>query len=463
MAGRVRTSAASADPVGRAVAAFVAGASSPPRLCLAFSGGLDSTVLAHALMRVRRRLGGLRFVHVDHDLQAGSAEWARHCARIARAWRVPLVSLRAHVKVGRGDSLEAVAREARYGLLRDALTPGEWLVTAQHRDDQVETLLLMLFRGAGVAGLAAMPRSARFGAGRIVRPLLDCARADLEAYARRHRLQWVEDPSNASERFSRNYLRHRVMPLLRDRWGGIDDAIARAAAHLAEAGGLLADVARADLAAAMDGAGLNVAVLRRLAPARLRNLLRAFITRAGVTTPSTAQMAAIVDGLLAARGDAQPEVRWHGAVMRRRGGRLELQVISEDPPSPSAESHPKSWDWKRNRRFDAGAAGVLELRDDAAGPIDPDRLPERLVLRPRRGGESLRPGARARTRPLKKLLQDARLSVEERARLPLLFAGTSPRDRLLIAGDRWIDASIAANVKSRRRVRLVWRRSVPFS
>jgi tRNA(Ile)-lysidine synthase len=176
-----------------------------PRVVVAFSGGVDSTLLAHVLARQRRKLAGLRLLHVDHRLQAASAEWARHCARVARRLRVPLVVLRANIERQRGESPEAAARAARYALLAGAMRAGEVLVTAQHRDDQAETLLLQLFRGAGVAGLASMPRFAPFGPGHIARPLLETTRSEIETAARAAKLQWVEDPSNHDVSFSRNF------------------------------------------------------------------------------------------------------------------------------------------------------------------------------------------------------------------------------------------------------------------
>src|SRR5688572_2524813 len=206
-----------------------------PRVVVAFSGGVDSTWLAYALARQRRKLASLRLVHVDHRLQAASAEWARHCARVARGLRLPLLVLRANIERKRGESPEAAARAARYALLAQSLEPGEVLVTAQHRDDQVETLLLQLFRGAGVAGLAAMPRIAPFGPGHIARPLLDISRREIEAAARAAKLHWVEDPSNRDVRFSRNFLRHRLLPSIREHWPGVDRALARTARNLAEA------------------------------------------------------------------------------------------------------------------------------------------------------------------------------------------------------------------------------------
>jgi tRNA(Ile)-lysidine synthase len=430
-----------------------------PRVVVAYSGGLDSTVLAHRLATQRRKLGGLRLVHVDHGLQPGSRDWSRHCARQARVWRLPFVSLGAQVKPARGESLEAAARDARYSLLAKALQPGEVLVTAQHLDDQVETLLLQLFRGAGVPGLSAMPRRAPFAKGFIARPLLGDSRAGLERYAKRHRLEWIEDPSNQLERFGRNFLRHRILPLLRERWTGIDGSIARSARHMAEAAVLLDEVAQRDLVAAMDGDGLNVAALRRLRPERRRNVLRAFIARAGLELPSTAQMREIAGSLLAARADAQPGVSWRGGTLQRRAGRLRLQVKSQHAPGTQLETTRKSWHWSDHREFILNGSGDrLILIDDASGHIDLDRLPARLELRPRQGGEKLRPGPQARTQSLKKLMQAARLTIEERASLPLLY-GEGPKGRLIAAGNRWLDASVMANVKSRRRARLVWKRN----
>jgi tRNA(Ile)-lysidine synthase len=433
------------DPVTKLIE--LAGAK--PRVAVAFSGGIDSAVLAHLLVKQRRKLGGLRLIHVDHGLQAASAEWSRHCARQARAWRLPLITLKAKIERARGESPEAAARDARYALLADAMEPGEVLVTAQHRDDQVETLLLQLFRGAGVSGLAAMPAISAFGAGSIARPLLDTSRAQIEAVARKAHLRWIEDPSNADTRFSRNFLRQRVMPLIREHWVGVDKALARSAAHMAAAAALLNERATQDLAGLADGAGLSVTALRALPAGRRRNALRGFIARHGVEMPEASRLKEMCGPLLAARADAQPAVVWADARMLRTGGRLELQKSRE----PSREFTAKSWRWHDDRRLILGAdAGVLELIDDHAGPIDLARLPKLLTLRSRVGGERLRPGPRARTQTLKSLLQTARIPAEKRARLPLVFAG----ERLVAVSDRWIDASIAATVKSRRRGRLRW-------
>lgn len=430
------------DPVAKLLE--LAGAE--PRVVVAFSGGIDSTVLAHLLVKQRRKLGGLRLIHIDHGLQAGSGEWSRHCVRLARQWRVSIVSLKASIVRGK-ESPEAAAREARYELLASAMEPGEVLVTAQHRDDQAETLLLQLLRGAGIAGLAAMPAFAAFARGYIARPLLGAARAEIEAIARDARLGWIDDPSNTDTRFSRNYLRHRLMPLIREHWPGADKALVRSATHMAEAAALLNERAAQDLARLADGAGLSVSGLRALPVARRRNALRAYIARHGVEMPEASRLREMSGPLIDARADAQPEVAWAAARLVRRSGRLELQKSRE----PVREFVAKSWRWQIDRRL-VLKDGALTLLDDDAGPIDLTRLTEVLELRARVGGEQLRPGVRARTQTVKSLLQNAKIPVDERASMPLLFAG----DRLIAVGDRWIDASVAATVKSRRRARLVW-------
>jgi len=268
-------------------------------------------------------------------------------------------------------------------------------------------------------------------------------------------LRWIEDPSNTDTRFSRNFLRRRVMPLLREHWPGVDKTLVRSASHMAEASALLQERAALDLARLADGKDLSVAGLRALPASRRRNALRAFIARAGMEMPEASRLAEMTGPLLSARADAQPEVRWSGAVLRRRSGRLEL-IAATAAEAPDVYAL-KSWRWARNRVLILNGRGDrLELLDDPRGNLDLARLPSLLQLRPRSGGETLRPAARARNQALKKLMQAAHMTVEARARLPLLFAGEGPKGRLIAAGDRWSDASVLANVKSRRRARLVW-------
>ena len=268
---------------------------------------------------------------------ASGAGTARAGARLARAF----VRLKANIARRAGDSPEAAARDARYALLFEAMEPGEVLVTAQHRDDQVETLLLQLFRGAGVAGLPRMPAIAPFGPGSIARPLLDVSRGEIEALARKARLQWIEDPSNADTRFSRNFLRQRLMPLIREHWPGVDKAMARSAAHMAEAAALAQRKGRARDLAASRGRRRALGDARCARCPWVAGAMRcAPSSRAtAVEMPETSRLKEMSGPLLAARADAQPEVAWAGARIVRRGGRLELQKSRERAHANSLRNH----------------------------------------------------------------------------------------------------------------------------
>lgn len=295
---------------------------------MAWSGGLDSTLLLHLLVTARRSAGRglrLRAIHVDHGLQPAAAGFRDFCERTARRWRVPLEVLRVRVPRRAGDSLEEAARNARRAALAAALAPGELLLTAQHADDQLETVLLALLRGAGPRGLAGMPAVAPLRQGRLLRPLLEYDRAAIRAAAEAAGLDWIEDPTNTDPRFDRNYLRSAVLPRLRARWPAAARTAARSARHAADAAGWLEAQARRDLDAAADGAGLDVAVLRRYAPARRASLLRAWIRRSGARAPNERHLRQ-VEAMMGARIDAHPWLQLPDCILRREGGRLLVEV-----------------------------------------------------------------------------------------------------------------------------------------
>src|SRR6185437_7672790 len=293
-------------------------------VCVALSGGLDSSVLLTALATPQRARPRLRAIHIDHGLHPNSRLWSAHCRSLARQLKVPLRVLATKVTRGSGESLEAAARTARYALLEAHLAPGEVLLTAHHADDQLETVLLQLFRGSGVAGISAMPEITAFGRGFLARPLLGYSRSQLEEWARARNLAWVEDDTNADERLDRNYLRRRVLPLLRARWPGIASSVGRSARHAAQAQQLLDEVARRDIQRATDGDCVAASVLRALAPERRRNALRFWIARSGFTVPDTRRLDEICGPLLQARFDANPRVSWGEVVVQRQRGRLSI-------------------------------------------------------------------------------------------------------------------------------------------
>src|SRR2546430_6281644 len=245
-----------------------------------------------------------RAAHVDPRLHPHSLRWAAHCRRVARALGVPLQVRTAKRARRRGESPEAAARAARYELLGAALAPEEALLTAHHEDDQLETVLLQLLRGAGLAGIAAMPARAAFARGALVRPLLSWSRAELSAWVRSQGLEWIEDPGNAELRRDRNYLRMRVLPVIRERWPAAAATVARAARHAAAAQRLLDAVGAADAAPPSFGPMLSAKRLRALPPERRRNALRFWISPAGYPPPPPSRLAEIAGPLLQARSDA---------------------------------------------------------------------------------------------------------------------------------------------------------------
>ena len=473
-------------------------------LCVALSGGVDSTVLLAALAQRKRSGTHLRALHVDHGIRPGSRQWATQCRALARRLHVPLKVLTTKVERAPGESLEAAAREARYRLLASELRPGEVLLTAHHSDDQLETVLLQLLRGSGLPGLAGMPRLAPFARGWLARPLLSRSRAELEAWARSHDLSWVDDDSNMDETLDRNYLRRRILPLVRERWPGSAAAVTRSARHAAEAQSLLDGLARADVERASYGESLSVRTLRALPLNRRRNALRFWITRAGYLVPDTRRLEEMAGPLIAARADANPFVEWGtgegargdasrrnrfsagvpvrvGARVQRNGDLLQLLANTDAPrasvPLPSAaarspgrarerasSSEPTSadlaWFWRTSPRFELpDELGALELVADARGPLDLDLLPEPLTIGWRAGGERLSPRRGGPRRALKNLLQEARVPVAERARLPLLFSLTSQEVKLLAVADLLLDEAVQATSAAGHRARLRWIRA----
>jgi tRNA(Ile)-lysidine synthase len=291
---------------------------------IAWSGGLDSTVLLHCLVTHADSTLRVRAVHVDHGLQAAAARFRRFCQRMARSWHVPLRVVRVNVPAERGASLEEAARKARRAALEEALAPGEVLLTAQHADDQLETLLLALMRGAGPKGLAGMPARLPLAGACLLRPLLESDRAAITAYAHANALEWEEDPTNATIRFDRNYLRTQVLPVLQARWPAVAHTVSRSARHCASAAALLEAAAASDLAAAADGAGLALTVLRRFTPPRRAAVLRAWIVESGARAPNERHLRQI-EAMMSARRDAHPRLHLPDCTVRRIAGRLLLE------------------------------------------------------------------------------------------------------------------------------------------
>ncbi len=386
------------------------------RFLVAYSGGLDSHVLLHALSALAGREAlAVRAIHVDHALVPESRQWLEHCRGVCAALGCALSERRVSVALDAGLGLEQAARRARYAAFAAELREGEELLTAHTGDDQAETLLLRLLRGAGVEGAAGMPGRRRLGAGWVTRPLLAFERDDLTAYARRHRLRWVEDPGNRDTRHDRNFLRHRVLPLLRERWPGASATLARGAAHFAVGAALLEAQARVDAEACRRGEGLASAALGELVPERQDLVLRLWLRERGALAPSAAQLAGIRD-LLRARADRVPRLRWGRWVVRRYRGVLHLAT---DPTPVACEPACLRWDLRDPLSIPGRARPLTRAELAACGLTLP--AGRAVEVRFRRGGERIRLAGRGCTKTLKKLFQEAGIAPWERARVPLIY------------------------------------------
>ncbi len=414
------------------------------RLSVAYSGGLDSTVLLVALAHIRDQLGAdIRALHVDHQLQAASAEWAEECARVAGDLNVPFVHLMVEVDDGH-EGVEAGARAARYAALRRELSAQEVLLTAHHADDQVETVLLALMRGAGPRGLAASPAVQCFGPGWLVRPLLDFDRSDLERWAARERLTWVTDPTNESLSFDRNYLRHEIVAKLRARWPAVARSAVRSAALIQESAQLIEELAEMDLRSIERRGCLEVDRLEALSAPRRRNLLRYWLRAHGVRAPSARRLAAIDHDMRVAQADRVPCSKVEGAEIRRHRGLL--YCVPTLPPVPEVLA------WEIHTSLELPSRlGALRFEPGTGSGISPAKLPPTLHVKFRRGGETLKAVGEAHRRSLKKRLQDANIVPWWRGRLPLIYAG----DRLVAVGDLWVNAEVCAG-EDEAGLRIVW-------
>lgn len=289
------------------------------RLLVAYSGGLDSSVLLHLLHQLAQQRSdlALRAVYVHHGLSPHADSWAQHCLQTCAQWQIPCDVLSVTVD-GRDVGIEAAARNARYQALQGHLLPEETLLTAQHLDDQCETFLLALKRGSGPAGLSAMASQARLGTHRLLRPLLGLTRVQLEAYAHHYQLRWVEDESNQDARYDRNFLRLHVLPQISARWPHFPDAVARSAQLCAEQEALLDELLAPSLKMACDTeAGLAIEALTPLSEPHRFALLRRWLAQQQVAMPSREQLVRLWNDVALSRPDAEPLLKL-GAVQVRR-------------------------------------------------------------------------------------------------------------------------------------------------
>lgn len=406
----------SADLLGQAADEFAALLPPGSTILAGLSGGVDSVVLLHILFRLAPRHDWrLSALHVHHGISPNADNWAAFCTELCAELNIPLTVEHVDIAPLRAHGIEAAARKLRHAAF--ARQSCDFVALAHHADDQAETLLLQLLRGAGVKGAAAMPLLSAASPARV-RPLLHSTRRQILDYAAAHDLRWIEDESNADDSYPRNFLRHRLLPLLAERFPAWRDTLGRSAQHFAEADGLLDDLARLDGAEALHDGTLAVAALRALSLPRAKNLLRYFLHQSAAPMPQAVQLADMLEQLCGARDDAAVCIAFgkHWQVRRYRG-RVHVTRL------PTAFDSGLTLPWQGEAELDwpALAARVtfrpgaeISLAKLQGGPV---------TLRFRQGGERLRPAPIAATRTLKNLLQEHHVPPWQRDRLPLLFCG----------------------------------------
>ena len=406
------------------------------------SGGLDSIVLLHGLQLLQQQ-GELPFtpraIHINHGLHPNAAQWAQYCEAICQGWNVPFSTSELDLLTrlsAAGDKaitgIEKAARDGRYTVFAAQLAPGEALLLAHHRDDQMETMLLRLLRGAGPKGLAGIPRTRAIDEGFLWRPLLEVDRTELLVYAKTHKLRWIDDESNADQQFDRNYLRHAVLPLLETRWPGYRESWSKSAALQGEAAELLEAFAESDWQRLrVDAANeLLIAGITELSLARRRNLLRHWLLTLNMPEPSWNTLQQLSETLVGGtNGDGNPGSDLNsnsvyeisGYTFARYRDRLVVlrQLDSIDLSAVLA------WDPVKQPIMELTGNGCLSMRPSKMSDTDTRMsiiLQGPVQIKYRQGGEACSLRGRPR-KSLKKILQEQGIAPWCRERLPLLYQG----------------------------------------
>ncbi len=405
-------------------------------IVIGLSGGLDSSVLLHLLANLRQTLPfQLSAHHVHHGLSAHADAWADFCEKSCDALNIPLTISKVKVDINSGLGVEASARQARYAEL--LAIDADYICTAHHQDDQAETLLLQLARGAGVKGLSGM--AAIDDARKLLRPLLNISRAELDAYAKQHKLSWVEDDSNINTQFDRNFMRHSVLPILMQQYPAIKQTLARTAQHLADANDLLNVLAARDAQACLSDSDkkiLALTPLKQLDSNRINNVLRWWLAQNNVLMPSAAQLQQITQQLLHSKSDAaiKIQLKTEGDLTIRRY--QDYAYLVAETPSLAID-----YVWQGEPVLKFANQTQLTFEKKLGEGLSLKYLDSKILrIKTRSGGEHIKPDLNRPTRSLKTVLQTAAIPPWQRSLLPLIFL----HEKLAIIPNVAVEASFKA-------------------
>jgi tRNA(Ile)-lysidine synthase len=389
-----------------------------PKLLLAFSGGLDSVVLLHLLVESNKSLPFKLYAqHVHHGLSPNADAWATFCKDTCANLNIPITISKVKINKNSGLGVEATARAARYEALLES--EADFICLAHHQDDQAETLLLQLARGAGIKGLAGMGNVSN----KLLRPLLDAPRSALEAYAKQHNLTWIEDESNLDTKFDRNFMRHEILPKLETQYPAIKQTISRAAQHMAEADMLLDELAEIDVKKCLlNSQQLQLAPLANLSSARVNNALRWWLLQNNCDAPSAAQLQQISQQLLHAKSDANVKIKLSVSLILQRFQGIAYLVKNVQEGDHLYVRSVFSLPWQGEKTIILPDQSRLFFSEKLGEGIAMRHVESgQLNIRYRRGGETLKPEENRPSRSMKSLFQTSNIPPWQRGRLPLLF------------------------------------------
>ena len=419
-------------------------------LFVGYSGGVDSHVLLHCLANIPQLQDKITAVYVHHGLQSCADDWAEHCSAVARDLGVHYQTLYVDAQPKKRESPEEAARNARYQAFQSVLPKADCLLLAQHRQDQVETVLLQLFRGAGLKGLSGMPASAVLGEGRVLRPFLELTQEDILSYASEHNLHWVEDPSNQSYQYDRNYLRHEILPLLEKRWLGLDKAVVRASQHCAEAHTSLSKIAKKSLQSLYQSNTQSISIKGLLLnePVMQQWVIREWFTELGLKMPSQKVLENILYELISAREGANPKILHDGQSIQRYQGRLYVLLNNKQAELINLE-------WKDIRLpLLLKNNGCLSFLAEDKGLALQALSSFNVEIRYRQGGEKIALAHREGRHSLKKLYQEANIPPWQRESMPLIYID----GKLAAIADRWVSAEFYTE-KAESCMQIIWQQS----
>lgn len=390
-------------------------------LVVAYSGGCDSHVLLRAVSDYCSESGhcNVRAIHIDHGLHSASAVWAQHCRVICQALLIPLQVLPLKLKVKTGESIEQAARQARYAAFASVLQQSEYLLTAHTLEDQAETFLLQLLRGSGPKGLAGIAKKAPLGKGYLFRPLLNVSREQIRQYAFLHALKWIEDPSNTNLRFTRNYIRHEIFPVLAKLAPAFAACIARSSEHCATTQELLEEYLAEEITKYIseDQKQLDIYAFKDKPFTKQQLLLRYWLKLNKVLLPSSKKLATILSQMITAAHDTSPCVRWSIFSVRRHKNKLFLLIGEETEQLPTFLG---SWQLDIPLKLTSGESWQATLKQGQG--LSCNKLPNQIVeVKFRQGGEKYQKAGEKHHKSLKKLLNTLAIPPWERAKLPLLY------------------------------------------